>query len=153
MTKLCGIVISSTEFQFQRHNQSYQSDQKGSLPPVIAVEKALLWVRIDETLENVLNLCHYREEDQPRNLSDPPQYDNGELPSNYDPDPELFGSDTYQDSSESLISYVMSIDEKMRLDLDEVTTVINYIINGLNSKDPNSKSSKSLAQHRQPLLP
>ena len=89
---LDSLARQLSEFQLQRHDRS---DQEGSLPPVIAVEKALLWVRIDETLETVLNLCHYREEDQPRHsLSDPPQYDDGELPPNYDPDPELFGSDT-----------------------------------------------------------
>jgi ubiquitin-protein ligase E3 D len=123
---LDSLARQLSEFQLQRHDQS---DQEGSLPPVIAVEKALLWVRIDETLETVLNLCHYREEDRPRHsLSDPPQYDllshDGELPPNYDPDPELFGSDTKTLAS---LSYRMSIDEKMRLDLDEVTTAIDRL--------------------------
>jgi hypothetical protein len=123
---LDSLARQLSEFQLQRHDQS---DQEGSLPPVIAVEKALLWVRIDETLETVLNLCHYREEDRPRHsLSDPPQYDllshDGELPPNYDPDPELFGSDTKTVAS---LSYRMSIDEKMRLDLDEVTTAIDRL--------------------------
>ena len=123
---LDSLARQLSEFQSQRHDQS---DQEGSLPPVIAVEKALLWVRIDDTLETVLNLCHYREEDRPRHsLSDPPQYDllshDGELPPNYDPDPELFGSDTKTLAS---LSYRMSIDEKMRLDLDEVTTAIDRL--------------------------
>jgi ubiquitin-protein ligase E3 D len=123
---LDSLARQLSEFQLQRHDQS---DQEGSLPPVIAVEKALLWVRIDETLETVLNLCHYREEDRPRHsLSDPPQYDllshYGELPPNYDPDPESFGSDTKTVASHS---YRMSIDEKMRLDLDEVTTAIDRL--------------------------
>lgn len=121
---LDSLARQLSEFQLQRHDQS---DQEGSLPPVIAVEKALLWVRIDETLETVLNLCHDREEDRPRHsLSDPPQYDllshDGELPPNYDPDPELFGSET-----KASLSYRMSIDEKMRLDLDEVTTAIDRL--------------------------
>jgi hypothetical protein len=123
---LDSLARQLSEFQLQRHDQS---DQEGSLPPVIAVEKALLWVRIDETLETVLNLCHYREEDRSRHsLSDPPQYDllshDGELPPNYDPDPELFGSDT---KTVVNLSYRMSIDEKMRLDLDEVTTAIDRL--------------------------
>jgi ubiquitin-protein ligase E3 D len=123
---LDSLARQLSEFQLQRHDQS---DQEGSLPPVIAVEKALLWVRIDETLETVLNLCHYREEDQPRrSLSDPPQYDllshDGELPPNYDSGLELFGSDTKTVAS---LSYRMSIDEKMRLDLDEVTTAIDRL--------------------------
>jgi ubiquitin-protein ligase E3 D len=122
---LDSLARQLSEFQLQRHDQS---DQEGSLPPVIAVEKALLWVRIDEALETVLNLCHYREEDSRHSLSDPPQYDllshDGELPPNYDPDPELFGSDTKTLAS---LSYRMSIDEKMRLDLDEVTTAIDRL--------------------------
>lgn len=123
---LDSLARQLSEFQLQHHDQS---DQEGSLPPVIAVEKALLWVRIDETLETVLNLCHYREEDLPRHsLSDPPQYDllshDGELPPNYDPDPELFGSDT---KTVANLSYRMSLDEKMRLDLDEVTTAIDRL--------------------------
>ena len=123
---LDSLARQLSEFQLQRHDQS---DQEDSLPPVIAVEKALLWVRIDENLETVLNLCYYREEDRPRHsLSDPPQYDllshDGELPPNYDPDPELFGSDT---KTVANLSYRMSIDEKMRLDLDEVTTAIDRL--------------------------
>lgn len=122
---LDSLARQLSEFQLQHH----ESDPEGSLPPIIAVEKALLWVRIDETLETVLNLCHYRGEDRSRHsVSDPPQYDllsyDGELPPNYDPDPELFGSDTKTIAS---LSYRMSIDEKMRLDLDEVTTAIDRL--------------------------
>jgi hypothetical protein len=123
---LDSLARQLSEFQLQRHDQS---DHEGSLPPVVAVEKALLWARIDENLETVLNLCHYREEDQPQHSpSDPPQYDllshGGELPPNYDPGPELFGSDTKTVAS---LSYRMSMDEKMRLDLDEVTTAIDRL--------------------------
>jgi hypothetical protein len=123
---LDSLARQLSEFQSQHHDQS---DLEGSLPPVVAVEKALLWVRIDENLETVLNLCHYREENPPQHSpSDPPQYDllshDGELPPNYDPDPEFFGSDTKTVAS---FSYRMSIDEKMRLDLDEVTTAIDRL--------------------------
>jgi hypothetical protein len=123
---LDSLARQLSAFQLQRHDQS---DPEGSLPPVIAVEKALLWVRIDENLETVLNLCHYREEDRHQHSpSDPPQYDllshDGELPPNYDPDPELFGSDTKTVAS---FSHRMSMDEKMRLDLDEVTTAIDRL--------------------------
>ncbi len=122
---LDSLARQLSEFQLQRHDQS---DQEGSLPPVVAVEKALLWVRVDENLETVLHLCRYREEDRPH-PSDPPQYDllnhDGELPPSYDPDPELFGSDTKTIANRP--SYRMSIDEKMRLDLDEVTTAIDRL--------------------------
>ncbi|KAI9509320.1 HECT-like ubiquitin-conjugating enzyme-binding-domain-containing protein [Russula earlei] len=114
------------EFQSQRHDQS---DPEGPLPPVLAVEKALLWARIDENLETVLNLCRRREEDRPR-LSplDPPQYDllshDTDLPPLYDLHQESFGSDT-----KTLTSFPgrMSMDEKMRLDLDEVTMAIDRL--------------------------
>ncbi|KAH9963013.1 HECT-like ubiquitin-conjugating enzyme-binding-domain-containing protein [Russula dissimulans] len=114
------------EFQSQRHDQS---DPEESLPPVVAVEKALLWVRIDENLETVLDLSRRREEDLPRlSLSDPPQYDlldhDTELPPHYDLEQESFGSDTKTLAS---FSGSISTDEKMRLDLDEVTTAIDRL--------------------------
>jgi hypothetical protein len=115
-----------SEFQSHRHDQS---DSEGSLPPVVAVEKALLWVRIDDNLETVLRLCRQREEDRPQlSPSDPPQYDllshDADLPPNYYPDQESFGSDTKTLAS---FSGPISMDEKMRLDLDEVTTAIDRL--------------------------
>ena len=115
-----------SEFQSHRYDQS---DPEGSLPPVVAVEKALLWVRIDENLETVLHLCHQREEDRPQlSPTDPPQYDllnhDADLPPNYYPDQESFGSDTKTLAS---FSGPISTDEKMRLDLDEVTTAIDRL--------------------------
>lgn len=116
-----------SDFQSQRHDQS--DLEEGSLPPVLAVEKALLWAHIDENLETVLDLCRPRGEDQPRlSLSDPPQYDllsyDEELPPDYDPDQELFASD-----NKTLAAFTSrrSMDEKMRLDLDEVTTAIDRL--------------------------
>lgn len=115
-----------SEFQLQRHDQS---DSEGSLPPVVAVERALLWVRIDENLETVLDLCRQREEDRFHvHLSDPPQYDllghDAELPPDYDHDQESILSDTKTLASNS---GRMSMDEKMRLDLDAVTTAIDRL--------------------------
>jgi hypothetical protein len=115
-----------SEFQSQRHDQP---EPEGSLPPVVAVEKALLWVRIDENLETVLDLCRHREEDRPRfSPSEPPQYDllshDAELPPNYYLDRESFESDT---KTLANVSGPMSMDEKMRFDLDEVTTAIDRL--------------------------
>ena len=114
-----------SEFQSHRYDQS---DPDGSLPPVVAVEKALLWVRIDENLETVLHLCHQREGDRPQlSPSEPPQYDllshDADLPPNYYPR-ESFGSDTKTLAS---FSGPLSTDEKMRLDLDEVTMAIDRL--------------------------
>ncbi len=119
---LDALTRQLSEFQSQRHDQS---DSEGSLPPVVAVERALLWVRVDENLETVLDLCSQREEDRPHfSLSDPPQYDDAELPPDYDPDQESIMSDTKTLASNS---GRMSMDEKMRLDLDAVTTAIDRL--------------------------
>jgi ubiquitin-protein ligase E3 D len=115
-----------SDFQSQHHDHL---DSETSLPPVVAVERALLWSHVDENLEAVLNLCRQREEGGPRlSLSDPPQYDllshDAELPPDYDPGQESFVSDT-----KSLASFSgrMSTDEKMRLDLDAVTMAIDRL--------------------------
>ena len=115
-----------SEFQSQRHDQS---DSEGSLPPVVAVERALLWVRVDENLETVLDLCRQREEERHHvDFSDPPQYDllshDADLPPDYYPDPESIMSDTKTLASNS---GRMSMDDKMRLDLDAVTTAIDRL--------------------------
>lgn len=124
-------VLARQLSEFQSQHQDH-SDSEIPLPPVIAVERALLWARVDENLEAVLNLCRQREEDRPRlSSSDPPQYDllsheshDTELPPDYDPDQEFFMSDT-----KSLASFAgrMSTDEKMRLDLDAVTMAIDRL--------------------------
>jgi len=124
--KFDALTRHLSEFQSQRHDQP---DSEGPLPPVVAVEKALLWVRIDETLETVLDLCRQREEDRPRlSLSDPPQYDlvnhETELPPDYYPNQESIMCDTKTLAS---CSSRMSMDEKMRLDLDAVTTAIDRL--------------------------
>lgn len=123
---LDALTRQLSEFQSQRHDQS---DSEGSFSPVVAVERALLWVRVDENLETVLDLCRQREEDRPRfSLSDPPQYDllshDTELPPDYDPDQESIMSDTKTLTSNS---GRMSMDEKMRLDLDDVTAAIDRL--------------------------
>jgi hypothetical protein len=123
---LDALTRQLSEFQSQRHGQP---DSEGSFPPVVAVERALLWVRVDDNLETVLDLCRQREEDRPRfSFSDPPQYDflshDAELPPDYDPDQESIMSDTKTLASNS---GRMSVDEKMRLDLDAVTTAIDRL--------------------------
>jgi hypothetical protein len=123
---LDALTRQLSEFQSQRHDQS---NSEGSLPPVVAVERALLWVRVDENLETILDLCRQREEERLHlHLSDPPQYDllshDAELPPDYYPNQESIMSDTKTLANDS---GRMSIDEKMRLDLDEVTTAIDRL--------------------------
>jgi ubiquitin-protein ligase E3 D len=115
-----------SEFQSLHHDHA---DSETPLPPVVAVERALLWCRVDENLEAVLSLCRQREEEGPRlSLSDPPQYNllshDAELPPDYDLDQESFIADT---KSPATFSGRRSTDEKMRLDLDAVTTAIDRL--------------------------
>ncbi|KAH9060582.1 HECT-like ubiquitin-conjugating enzyme-binding-domain-containing protein [Lactarius vividus] len=141
---LDALTRQLSEFQSQRHDQS---DAEGALPPVVAVERALLWVRVDENLETVLDLCRQREEDRAHfSFSDPPQYDllshGAELPPDYDHDQESIMSDTKTLASNS---GRMSMDEKMRLDLDAVTTAIDRLYRvapQLHSQRVELKSSK-----------
>ncbi|KAI0301605.1 HECT-like ubiquitin-conjugating enzyme-binding-domain-containing protein [Multifurca ochricompacta] len=126
---LDALARQLSEFQSQHHDQS---DSERPLPPVVAVEKALLWLRLEENLETVLSLCNQREEERPRlSPSDPPQYrllsHDNELPPGYDPDQEsLMFDDTKTLASFSGHSRI-SIDEKMRLDLDAVTMAIDRL--------------------------
>ncbi|KAI0262536.1 HECT-like ubiquitin-conjugating enzyme-binding-domain-containing protein [Gloeopeniophorella convolvens] len=115
-----------SELQSHRHAQT---DSEAALSPVVAVEKALLWVRVEENLDTVLRLCRQREEDQEHpGFSDPPQYGlpeyDTELPPDYDPDMGSMISDT-----KTAVSFAgrPSMDEKMRLDLDAVTTAIDRL--------------------------
>jgi ubiquitin-protein ligase E3 D len=114
-----------SEFQSQHHDHS---DSETPLPPVVAVERALLWCRVDENLEAVLTLCHQREDGPQLSLTDPPQYDllchDAELPPDYDLSQESIMSDTKSLASSS---GPRSSDEKMRLDLDGVTMAIDRL--------------------------
>ena len=115
-----------SEFQSLHHDHA---DSETPLPPVVAVERALLWCRVDENLEAVLSLCRQREEYGPRlSLSDPPQYDllshDAELPPDYDLGQESFMADT---KSPATFSGRRSTDEKMRLELDAVTMAIDRL--------------------------
>ncbi|KAF8146961.1 HECT-like ubiquitin-conjugating enzyme-binding-domain-containing protein [Mycena galopus ATCC 62051] len=94
-------------------------------PPVVAVEKALLWSKIDEELESVVAMCKERTEHLP------PQYDVAD----YQPDtpPQYADSASirsYGDSStkHGLHSPTLAAgNEKMRLDLEAVTMAIDRL--------------------------
>ncbi|KAG5646393.1 hypothetical protein DXG03_003716 [Asterophora parasitica] len=103
-------------------------------PPVLVVEAALLWSRIDEELETVVAMCKERTEQSPASLDGlPPQYD----PEDYDlldvpPDYHESGVRTSIDSKSrdalhSPITATRQMDEKMRLDLEGVAMAIDRL--------------------------
>ena len=104
-----------------------------SAPPVLVVEAALLWSRIDDELETVLSLCRERAEDlfrSPPDVTLPPQYDPELYSIDAPPDYEehrMSLEDVKSRDSSSLISPPRLVDEKMRIDLENVTMAIDRL--------------------------
>ncbi|KAM6503428.1 HECT-like Ubiquitin-conjugating enzyme (E2)-binding domain containing protein [Amanita muscaria] len=103
------------------------------VPPVFAVEATLLWSRIDDELETVLSLCRERAESVARSSIDgilPPQYEqdvyNSEAPPDYDEEQRMSLDDSKSRDSSSLCS-PRAVDEKMRLDFDNITMAIDRL--------------------------
>lgn len=127
-----------SDFQFQRLAARTDVPEEG-LPPVVAVEKALLWTRVDENLETVLRLCRQRTEGIPRQDYLPPQYDIGdyELDSEGPPEYDYGSAIAYQEKEKAQASSstapsqqdanTKDLSEKMRLDLDAVTMAIDRL--------------------------
>ncbi|KXN92166.1 E3 ubiquitin-protein ligase E3D [Leucoagaricus sp. SymC.cos] len=116
------------------------TSQPGLLPkeasPVLTVESALLWTRIDEELEKVVALCKERTENLPRFSLDylPPQYDEtgydeAENPPEYDMNlrPSLDEPKMKTTSSQQTQLNTRLNDEKMRMDLEAVTMAIDRL--------------------------
>ncbi|THH19287.1 hypothetical protein EW146_g1847 [Bondarzewia mesenterica] len=126
-----------SDFQLQRLLQT--ENVTDGVTPVVAVEKALLWTRIDDNLETVLRLCKRRTEGPRRHSSSllddhlPPEYDRADYefegPPGYvfDSAPGLTDSKAAQQSSASAASVSATMSEKMRLDLDAVTMAIDRL--------------------------
>ncbi|KAK0480735.1 HECT-like ubiquitin-conjugating enzyme-binding-domain-containing protein [Armillaria novae-zelandiae] len=98
-------------------------------PPVLAVESALLWSRIDEELEDVVAMC------KERTTGDhlPPQYDPADyqydLPPEYEYGPRTSIDDSKQRpySMHSPTTPTTPMNEKMRLDFEAVTMAIDRL--------------------------
>lgn len=99
-------------------------------PPVLAVESALLWSRIDTELESVVTMCKERtsldhlppqyDRADYDDFDSPPdyEYDTKDAPSDVkEPTPSLFGS----------ASTSAGMNEKMRLDFEAVTMAIDRL--------------------------
>lgn len=124
-----------SELQVERQTKGLDATPTPGSPPVLVVESALLWARIDEELETVLSLCRERTEMLPRS-DHPPQYDLDDY--QYDDDlPEYeYGGRSSMDSSDTKSRPRQSIqtmhgqsatNEKMRLDLEAVTVAIDRL--------------------------
>ena len=103
--------------------------------PILAVEAILLWHRIDEELENVVAMCKERAEKLSRHSQDylPPQYDfedyQTEMPPQYDDSGERESIDSTKTRSSYHPVGIASrqMDEKMRLDLENVAVAIERL--------------------------
>ena len=102
--------------------------------PLVAVETALLWSRIDSELENVVSLCKQRTDILPQFMQDnhPPEYDFAVHNSENPPDYEVSGRASIDDTKPGAgrtaqVMAVRSADEKMRLDLEAVTAAIDRL--------------------------
>ncbi|KAG6888958.1 hypothetical protein C0992_006951 [Termitomyces sp. T32_za158] len=109
-------------------------------PPVLVVEAALLWNKVDEELESVLTMCkdhaEYMSLQQPDVISLPPDYDFEDGYDDYQSDilPEYdeagVRTSLESKSRHPLLSPATSsrqVDEKMRLDLEGVTMAIDRL--------------------------
>jgi hypothetical protein len=94
-------------------------------PPVFAVESALLWSRIDQDLDDVLSMCRQRTDTAsfaglPAYDSAPPEYDtNGTLRRSFDSKSVM--------SSAASVYNTSDMNEKMRMDLEAVTSAIDRL--------------------------
>ncbi|KAF9568276.1 hypothetical protein CPC08DRAFT_702699 [Agrocybe pediades] len=103
----------------------------GSSSPLVVVETALLWSRIDAELENVVSLCKQRTEALPKFSSDhlPPQYDDSE-DLEYPPEYDGTGRSSFDDSKSKFghqSTALRQTDEKMRMDLEAVAMAIDRL--------------------------
>ncbi|KAF8903330.1 HECT-like ubiquitin-conjugating enzyme-binding-domain-containing protein [Gymnopilus junonius] len=105
--------------------------------PLVVVETALLWSRIDSELENVVALCRERTEVPPKFAHEylPPQYDVADYDFEYPPDYDMEGRPSVDDtkSTSGLTQQTNSarhVDEKMWMDFEAVTMAIDrlYIV-------------------------
>jgi hypothetical protein len=110
-----------------------QSDMlPAGTPPVLTVEAALLWHRIDEELESVVAMCKERTENWSSLDNLPPQYDPAdyqyETPPDYEPgDRASIDDSKSQNTSYSPVTTTRQLDEKMRLDLEGVAMAIERL--------------------------
>ncbi|KAI0064260.1 hypothetical protein BV25DRAFT_299244 [Artomyces pyxidatus] len=117
---------------FQQRRQTQPESNQDALTPVLAVEKALLWNRVDENLDTVLRLCRQRRADDHTRVDNLPQYDAAGYEFDGPPGYELHSAAgdmkaAAASSSVSLVRSTSAASEKMRLDLNAVTMAIDRL--------------------------
>lgn len=122
------------DLQIERLSSSVGPFAPGT-SPLVAVETALLWTRIDSELENVLSLCKQRTESLPQFMPDhhlPPEYDFSvygvENPPDYEVSTGTSVNDTKSKAGHSPQPIAVRLaEEKMRLDLEAVAVAIDRL--------------------------
>ncbi|KAH9852331.1 HECT-like ubiquitin-conjugating enzyme-binding-domain-containing protein [Lenzites betulinus] len=133
-----------SDLQLERDSHSDQA--YSSFPPVQAVETALLWTRVDQEFERILELCSDRLSDSNADLDHlPPEYDEGEYDGPFGADAELpmydagEGYERYAaDKTKGDLTRIRSreptsatsvagVSEKMRMDLEAVALAIDRL--------------------------
>ncbi|KIY47523.1 hypothetical protein FISHEDRAFT_45130 [Fistulina hepatica ATCC 64428] len=154
-----------SNLQLKRSASASASALLSGTPPVLAVQRSLLWSRIDEELESIVHQCKERAERMsivPDYL--PPQYESSGYPHTYDlsverddfddlpeyDDDECLSFESAKSKKASRTESIeqMRLDEKMRLDFEAITLAIDrlYIVAPqLHNQRVELKSSK-LAQ-------
>ncbi|KAJ7742710.1 HECT-like ubiquitin-conjugating enzyme-binding-domain-containing protein [Mycena maculata] len=114
-----------SDLQVERQS-SQQKPLPPNTPPVVAVEKALLWSKIDEELESVVAMCKERTE---RFEHLPPQYDASEYHDDHESLPQYDSASIRSslEDSKQLRSPTLGGDEKVRLDLEAVAMAIDRL--------------------------
>ncbi|KAL0069209.1 hypothetical protein AAF712_003572 [Marasmius tenuissimus] len=125
-----------SDFQVERLTSGSHDVVPTGSKPVVAVEAALLWSKIDEELETVVSMCRERTEQLPRFPTDhlPPQYDSGDydekLPEYDYESRSLISYDGEKSRSQSAVSPAVASNqssEKRRLDFEAVTMAIDRL--------------------------
>ncbi|PPQ84909.1 hypothetical protein CVT25_004577 [Psilocybe cyanescens] len=115
-----------SDLQIERENSS-QAQLLPGTSPLVVVETALLWSRIDSELENVVAMCKQRtvSYDHLPPQYDRADYDDGDLENPPDYDGRLSLDDN---KSKAGHPQLMSVsDDKMRLDLEAVAMAIDRL--------------------------
>ncbi|KAL1743519.1 HECT-like ubiquitin-conjugating enzyme-binding-domain-containing protein [Schizophyllum fasciatum] len=115
-----------SDFQVERQTSGTPTSAPGS-PPILAVETALLWTRIDEELETVVRLCKERTLAPAYHL--PPEYDAPSYEPEHPPDYDEAHSPPLDDKSKAAtsVSVAPPLNEKTRMDLEAITLAIDRL--------------------------
>ncbi|KAL1720518.1 HECT-like ubiquitin-conjugating enzyme-binding-domain-containing protein [Schizophyllum commune] len=115
-----------SDFQVERQTSGTPTSAPGS-PPVVAVEAALLWTRIDEELDTVVRLCKERTLAPAYHL--PPEYDAPAYEAEHPPEYDEGHAPAPDDKTKAATSATAAppLNEKTRMDLEAITLAIDRL--------------------------